>query len=272
MRLDIEWSPTSMGSNANTNGLAGFQPFACFRLNDAPAYRGRFRLLAFMRTEPSHGIPWQIIADQALANAGGDISTPLGSHNPVATLISQGSGSYSSFPSGYQLLDLGEHSIPPAAGSGGGASTITTVRLWAGTATTNMGIASPVLECGGVAVLPVGGDAGVVPMGAVWPSVGNWTRTLAPQFVADSINRRMFLGGFAAGAPYNSPANQVGDARIVHFGDFPVISTAQSFDVVAFSRVVIATSYDIKFHGGTFGIGGSVSYRPRFAFTRGFLG
>jgi hypothetical protein len=278
--LEIAVSPTAAATTPNlfnSGGAPGFRPLVIASPGDIPAYRGRFRILMWARTHPSHGIPWQITAEvKQGAVRGLDF---LASHNPVATLTSQSPPTYSAWPNGpvqtnaasaFHLLDLGEHTIPAGPSGVGTPGVQSNVNIWFGCATVNMGVGTPFIDVGGIVLLPVGGDAGILANGMAWPTVGI-SNVTANTFTCDGVSRRM--GVFSVQLPYASYFyNQIGDARSRHYGDYAAIGTQSELDFIPFQRMngQSATSLALPItHQAQFINRAAVYYQPQFSFLRG---
>lgn len=137
-----------------------------------PAYRGRFRAFGWFKLSPSQALPWRTSLDAVPEHLASFAA--LGSYAAVATIVPQVAsgvpGAFGPQPSpAYQLLDLGELTLPPVgSGLGGGQA----LRVWAAPGAADVGVASPVITFGGLFLQPLDSDfAGMLPRGLAVPSI-----------------------------------------------------------------------------------------------------
>jgi hypothetical protein len=147
----------------------------------------------------------------------------------------------------------------PVAGSGINAAQ--RLRFWFSPATSDVGIASPVLSVAGVFLLPLDGPAGVLPRGLAYPSTLSWQTQaelrldgIAPQGVfltkpktSEPLEEaRQYLGALPRVGASTLRVELLGGARNTASGaTAPVIRESAAF------------------------ADASLVYRPRFAFVRG---
>jgi hypothetical protein len=231
------------------------------------AYRGRHQLYAWVRAHGATAFPYQVVGDVGGgANAG--VTFPMGSAGPVASLAPMKAsgppvGAYGAVPgSAMSLLSLGEVTLPQG---GSGLSQRTNVRIWARAATSNLGAATPILDIGGLYLLPVDGAHGVMPRGLTVPSVGAGVSVERPAgFVADTAGRVYLTENGVASSP-------VADA-LQHFrgGQPKVGATTLRLDVFAAGHPVASgASENPMLHCGQMYAQAAVYYRPRFVFIKG---
>lgn len=225
-----------------------------------PAYRGRHRLFAWAKLGPSQHLPWYVTGDVTLSPL-----TALASEAPIATLppaVASGSpGAWGAQPSpAYTLLDLGEIDI---GGFASVASSAPLVRLWISPATSNVGVATTTITFGGAYFLPVDTAAGVIPRGLVVPTT-QATAYENPHIKLSAIEKTVAL----------QPGGYVADLMAHYRGALPVIgASVTQLNLIGGERpvgaAVTATGPVVRsFAEGVF-TSLSVSYRPRFRFTRG---
>lgn len=267
MALRLSVVPSFSASDGNSpapNG--GFRPLAYLLVDNRSAFTGLFRILLYARTTPSHLIPWQITAD--IPNDSGQTNVPLASRAPVATLYPQQPswGGLGPIPSFYQVLDLGEYAVPNSFASGPKFSVQSRVRVWGAVATANLGVASPAIDIGGLVLLPVDGDSGIIAGGMLYPTgIGGGANAAAVHI--DGVRRSI---AFDSPIGFTNSGAGFADARIYHTGAYPAVSTQQQLNAFFFSFQPAggATNKLAMFHQPHYGVG-AVRYRPSFSFLRG---
>jgi len=270
-----------------------------------PAYRGRFRAFAFARSAPSN-YPWNMIVDAAPLGQG----PALASANQLATwaqaafpsslyyiattissYIGAGNpgGATSFIPSpAYQILDLGELSLPP---SGSGFQQSVELRVWGAPGpSANDSTGSVQLYFGGLYLLPLDGAAGILTGGLTYPSVGAWGPTVmgasdlsndtAPGsilYIVGASPASMFQAAFEMGNRFTdsflvvspSTASQaLTDVRALHRGISPRLGASTSQLVLLSGDKRAGASTPVVQANFEFAEV-SVSYRPLFQFLAG---
>lgn len=239
------------------------------------ANNGRFRLFAYMRLGPSQSQPWQIAADTVLGAA--ESLAPLGSAGPVATLVPEvasAGGSVGAFgpqPSpAYQLLDLGDIDVPPVGSQTANAPELTSLRLWSKPATSNVGVATPILSFGGFYLLPLNGAAGVLPRGLAVPTIHPFASPTQTGYLIDSTLGQQWnfaVGNFSV----SSQPQPVLDTTAQYRGVQPHLAASNAqLDLLGAGRMVAtgAASTVPARNAPTFAKV-SIAYRPRFLFMKG---
>lgn len=226
-----------------------------------PAYRGRFRAFAWAKLTPSQALPWMLSMDVSEGVLGG---AALASSQPVATLppaVASGApGAWGAQPSNaHLLLDMGEVSLP-AVGSGLGHGEL--LRLWAKPATSNVGVATPVVAVGGFYMLPLDGGAGFLPRGLAQPTTAGSVGRLALDSIAGRAVVAAPTGGLASTIPF-------ADARAYYRGDMPRVgaSTLQ-LDVLGGGRSIASGATTPLARSAPAFAAVSVRYQPRFLFMK----
>lgn len=237
---------------------------------------GRYRTLAWVRAWPS-GLPWQLSLDEQPQNVFPG-AKDLASSYPVATLITRQNGSYpDSTASGFQLVDLGVHSWPPAyASSLPTSGNAMTARLWAKPASQGAGMSTYAhLEFGGLYVLPAD-NSGALTSGFSQPTTGAFSGAgiITGAFQNDGINKRVLIGQVLnnqLASAYDRVLSHVqADGRFYHRGGYPYVSSHGALDVLLFSRNTGAGATAVgPMHANILNTGASVRYRPRFQFLKG---
>lgn len=235
--------------------------FATIGAGLEPAYRGRFRAFAFVKLTPSQALPWTLSMD---AVGGPIVGAALGSAQPVATLapaVSSGVGFGAQPSPAYNLVDLGELTLPPA---GSGLAQDLRLRLWANPATSNVGVATPVVGVGGFYLLPLDGAAGILARGLAQPTISTPS---VGRLALDAFARRSLIGAPTGDLATTLP---VADALVHHRGGRPLVgaSTLQ-LDLLGGHRFTGsgATAPLVRSAPGFAAV--SVRYRPRFLFLKG---
>lgn len=244
---------------------AAWQTIAIATIGSAlePAYRGRFRGFAYAKLGPSQALPWMLSLDAQPAPQAG---AALASWQPVASVapaVATGTPGYYGAPAspGYQLVDLGELTLPPV---GSGLAQDVLLRLWANPATSNIGVGTPILSIGGLYLQPLDGPAGILPRGLGQPSI------LTP-----SVGR-LYLDGYTKRALISQPTGDVGSAPVpaaaalTHYrGGMPMVgaSTVQ-LDVLGAARKVASGATAPIVRSAAQFASVSVRYRPRFTFLK----
>ena len=229
-----------------------------------PALRGRHRAFAWMRVEPSQALPWYVAIDTVPQI---NPSAALASAQPVATIapaVASGTpGAFGAQPSpAYTLVDLGEIALPATASGIGGDQRI---RLWAAPATSNVGVASPVLLVGALGLLPIDGDAhGVLPRGLAYPSI---LTPSAGKLIVDATNRQVTINDRALDMGTANPALNGWQ----HYrGVLPYIATGGRLDAIGATRKTAASGATMPpVHNAPAWTSVSVQYMPRFQFLKG---
>lgn len=250
-------------------------------------YRGRYRMLAYMRIgAPSYGHPFQIVADENPGDAA--MNSAMGSAYPVATLLPPIATSFlaatwaNDSPSGmFQILDLGEHAFPPGPSGVGALADNFTIRIWGKAATSNMAVASPHLELGGVYLHPVDTCAGIVARGLIQPSLTNITATTPAGGVFGAwtgikhmqVNafRKMVMGVHFSSDVQPTVSGVTADLRQYHYGAMPEVATSVSLELLVAGRGFgnSGSIYGQMLHSHPFQAAASLRYQPRFSFLRG---
>lgn len=256
----------------------------------ATSYDGRFRVFGYFRSTPSWSATaaYQVTMDvaQGASQPGGFYQQAgfLASAAPVGTVLPQANASFgdianNSLASGaFQIIDLGEHTIP--YGPSGLEGRTAGLRLWVYPGPSNMGVATPALEFGGFWLQPLSGPAGAMERGMIYPT--QWNVTASSGFSQsaafshghkvqlDRIRGRAFMtprddGGDPAVASEGMLSNLMGN----HQGALPVIpGSAGSLDVLPFGRQTARGATNGIFHGGH-ALRMSLYYRPQFVFMPG---
>lgn len=190
-----------------------------------PAYRGRYRAYGWFRIQPSQGLPWRVSLDAVPEQLAGVAA--LGSYAPIATV--------SLASPAYQLLDLGEVALPAVgSGMGGGQA----LRVWMAPATTNVGVASPVIGIGGLFVLPLDSDfAGVMPQGMAVPTT---SAPSAGRLVLDSPAGQALLSGYGLDL---ATAQPWGNAWQHYRGPLPRVASGVRVDLLGGMRETFPGDY-----------------------------
>jgi len=264
--LNDVFSPASQAIRyAASQNQAGWFHLSNYEIASAlePAHRGRFRAFGWFRAEPSQALPWYVSLDTV---AQGMPSNALASWSAVATVppaVASGTpGAYGAQPSpAYILAELGELALPAVgSGMGGGQR----LRVWAAPATSNVGIASPVLLCGGLYLLPVDSDfAGVMPRGLAIPT------TLTPsagRLTLDSEISQAILSGYSLDLASALPAQ---NAWAYYRGPLPKVASGVRLELLAGTRKTASGATGPVVHNAPAFASVSVSYRPRFQFLKG---
>jgi len=228
-----------------------------------PAHRGRFHAFGWFRAEPSQGLPWYVSLDsvaQALPSAA------LGSWAAIASVppaVASGTpGAYGAQPSpAYILAELGDLTLPAVgSGMGGGQR----LRLWAAPATSNVGVASPVLLCGGLYLLPADSDfAGIMPRGLAMPT------TLTPsagRLTLDAEAGQALLSDYSLNLATSLPAQ---NAWTYYRGPLPKVASGVRLELLVGTRKTASGATGPVVHNAPAFASVSVSYRPRFQFLKG---
>jgi hypothetical protein len=230
-----------------------------------PAYRGRFRALAWARVAPSGALPWQVSID--ITN-GTSVTAALASAAPVATVppavasdfFSGGRGASPAF----SLLDLGEVSLPPIAST----AFETVARLWTTIGTNAPGAPTVQLDLAGLYFMPLDGAAGLLAQGLIRPSWynANFTGGLYLNSLTGEVSIQSATAGVASLQPH-------AQAVAFHRGVLPRVgaSTIQ-LDLLLAGRN--ASQLDIPtaqppLRSEPHFAQVSVRYRPRFTFMKG---
>lgn len=228
-----------------------------------PAHRGRFRAFGWFRVEPSQALPWYTTIDAVpQANA----SAAMASFMPVATIppaVATGApGIYGAQPSpAYLLQELGEITLPVTGSGMGGDQRI---RLWMTPATTNVGVASPVLVVGGLHLLAADSDAaGLLPRGLAYPSV------LTPSAGKLTVDARSGAAVISSTDLDLATANPVVNAWQHYRGQLPRVASAVRLDLIGGSRKTASGATAPVVHNAPAFAAVSVSYTPRFQFIKG---
>lgn len=209
-----------------------------------PAYRGRYRAFGLFSGHAS--VRYQVSLD-----AGLDTLAALASAAPIAS-VAPTSGAYDAW------LDLGELALPAV---GSGIQQQQRLRLWANPASIG---ASSMFIFGGLYLLPIDGETGIMPRGLSQPSIG-------------IAHASQTITGFRA-APDAGPApwvasQPVANGYLYYRGQLPRAgASVVQFDLVGMQRLGSAASGgypDMIRADGTLRAQASARYRPRFQFLRG---
>ncbi|MGH2712833.1 MAG: hypothetical protein ACRDM7_02890 [Thermoleophilaceae bacterium] len=252
-----------------------------FRLDvSAPAerlYRGRWRALGWFRVLPSQAIPWQVALDTALSRV-----ERLATAGFPATVVPVGNPSWETHPSltptAFQLVDLGELALP--RGGSGAPSANFSFRVWTKAGTTNQGVASPRVQCGGIHLLPLDEDAAIIPQGLLYPTWYNVIATDTSGAVAlqhTFFAGRVVVDGITRGdaLQFSVPSSNIftQDLGRHYRGCLSPELIPRETDrlTVGVGGHVYseAGATALRFHGGPYRALASVEYRPRFSFVKG---
>lgn len=260
--------------------LSGWDP----RTENFGIYKaGRYRAYAWARLGPSQALPWMLSFDcvpnllQAMASAA-----------PIATLapaVASGTpGAWGAQPSpAYQLIDLGEVTVPPALPSGydglpSGQSLDYHFRLWAGAATNSVGVSTPILDIGGAWLQHLDLSSGVLQRGLAQPThsvagVATGSIKTGRLYLDGRPNRRSILithGGASPGILHrNEP---LGDALQNYRGDVPAliphnfVGAPQNLSLISGARSAASGATGPIVHAGPIYAAVSVEYSPQFVF------
>jgi hypothetical protein len=237
----------------------------------APAYYGRFRVWALAKSFPSQLPPWYVTADAA---PGGDLPNvavgPLASAAPIATLypaIASGGGSggdWSSASPGYNLLNLGEMTFPPAQSASGRAAPFG-IRLWTSCATSSLPVATPYIRFDSLWLQPLP-NAGVLTRNLQYRSdqaLTVWGGGDIPQFFLDSEAARILT--IHPDASQTPIREALGDYR----GAVPYIGASNlSVEVAGFGKRFTSPTTTIAREAPAYAAV-SLQQRPRFLFMKG---
>lgn len=215
---------------------------------------GRFHAFAWARLTPSQALPWYMSADLS----GFQTEHALASAAPVATLapaVASGApGAYGAQPSrAFTLLDLGEVVAPPTP-----EVSDWTLRLWAAAPTTNVGVATPIVECAGAFLLPLG-NAGLMPRGLAWPTIAN----------------PVIRSGLRVDAPTGfailvTSGDSVIDNAREYRGNLPRVGASTlALSLLGGGRKAASGATTPLVHNAPLYAPVSLTYRPRFAFVKG---
>ncbi len=217
-----------------------------------PAYRGRFRCYAAL-VDNAHYFTISVDVSET-------IHGPMASAGQVATV-------YNFYGAdGQMLLDLGEITLPPAAS---GQQQSPFVRFWGKPATTNhLGVATPTLDWGGLYLLPVDGESGVMPRGLNVFATGPYAQATFLGLDLDAAARRAVLRGYAADLDSLEP---FGNAYRTYRGGLPHVgaSTRVLHLLHGVGNATNAETVGPGVKGGVQSAAVSLQYRPRFQFMRG---
>lgn len=204
------------------------------------------------------------VSDSLLLGA----AAPTG--NPIATVSAVASLAGASY---YGLYDLGEVQIPNDVVASGYASYPGCLNLWM-----QGGVTGPAVtfDCAGLMLLPVGGPAGIMPRGLAWPST-NEVVNLSNLMLDSSINMvGLRAASSVAGLDVGAEAQQI-TARGFYRGEAPYVGgTSRKLVIMPFERYLGFGGTTVLTDGGppvrvnTSFVSYSLSYRPRFAFAKGF--
>lgn len=239
-----------------------------------PAYSGRFRFFAFLKLGPSIPAPWTALADNMPLYAQSGFAA---TGNPQATVVPPGAATHltwNNVGSGYQIVDLGEMSIPrfspstPAPGQ-------ETIRLLLNSGPSWVGSTIPsgaFIQVGGGYLLPLDAPAGILPYGLSQ---------------ADTVHSQNFGGSFFLNAqtrdnlilrrtdPSDATPLATGmgvalPGNTYYRGLLPFIgATVTQLSGVVGVRQVANGQVDPPAVSPVTRLGVSVSYVPRFMFTHG---
>jgi len=126
-----------------------------------PAYRGRFRVFAFLKVMPSWNTGIQTLVDTAVGPS--SMQVAMASGNQIASSL----WGITATPF-YSTLDMGEITLPGAAS---GVSQQSVLRQWIYPAS-GLPVGSTQVYFGGLYLLPVDGAAGILTRGMAVPSIG----------------------------------------------------------------------------------------------------
>jgi hypothetical protein len=264
-----QFAPASQSLEVVPSAGAGWAQAAVYQVGPElePAYRGRYRAFVWARLRPSQP-PWFISLD--MANSLYDHA--LASAAPIATILpdvaSGTPGAYGAQASpAFRLLDLGEIAIPDIASGVASRGGQQNVRVWVSAPTTGPGgVATPYVRLGGIYLLPL--DAGYLPRGLITPTIGDSaTNADVRRLVVDGIGNRVFLAN-TIDAVVDDP---VLEAAAYYRGPLPLVGASSlTIDVCGGARKLAASTSEPLIRSAPHRAAVSVSYRPRFAFVRGF--
>lgn len=228
-----------------------------------PAHRGRFRAFGWFRVEPSQALPWMVTLD-AVPQA--NPSMAMASYMPIGTIppaVASGApGAFGAQPSpAYILHELGEITLPVTPS---GVAAGQRLRVWMAPATTNVGVASPVLLVGGLHLLAADSDGmGILPRGLAYPTV---LTPSAGRLVLDS-----YVGHAAIShTDFNLPSlGPVANAWQHYRGPLPRVASAVRLDLLGGSRKTASGATGPVVQNAPAFAAVSVSYTPRFQFVKG---
>lgn len=250
-----------------TTSFASWHPVFAFQIASTlePAFRGRYRLFAWLRAHPSQALPYSFSADVDGLLTSSPVN-PLASAAPVASLAPMAAsgapvGAFGAVVgSAMTLLDLGEITAPK---TGSGLPQQTFIRVWGKAATTNVGIATPILDCGGFFLQSLAGPAGLMPRGLTLPSVSS--NVWGPAWLVFETARAYQTVDTASPAPVGDPLQWYrGPTRL------RVAASTARLDVFTAGHPGASGASDNPMvHSGQFSARMAVSYQPRFTFLKG---
>jgi hypothetical protein len=217
-----------------------------------PAYRGRFRVFGFARWVTNvQTVPFYLAADAAI-----QLNAPFASWSPVATLYH--SAGFAGSPA-HQILDFGEISLPPVA-SGVGQDFY--LRLWAAAPTQTS--ATPVINFGGMYLLPLDGPAGILYQTFAQPALSGATAARAV-FTSAPARRAVVAQNRSDLATYYPLA--AADPNYRGVAPYVAASTVQLDMITGQRKTVGSYAGPVALNGFQYAAA-RVGYNPRFFFLK----
>lgn len=218
-----------------------------------PAYRGRFRVFALARLNPSMAGIWGM---------GVDAVGTLNYGQAFASAAAVGTIQSTATPA-FGVVDCGEVTLPPAAS---GLAQSVHLRTWFGITASQGMASSPRVDLAGLYLHSLDGANGFLANGLYsrLPFGGVPTPN---QFAAQSYERRVTSNQPVTDLSVRSPVNDViGN----HRGGLPMVAQASTshLDVLIGGRSVAVDTGPL-FDSSHFSAAVSLSYRPRFFFLHG---
>lgn len=256
---------------------AGPNAFYAIPTTVAPAYQGRFRFFAFLKLGPSAPGPWQAIADnlpQAI------VAAPLATGNPIATVVPIAipagfSETWNNVGSGYQIVDMGELTIPrfsPSTQNFGREAIRLQLNL-APSGPTSVPSGGAFLKIGGGYLLPLDSPAGILPRGLTQPN------TLAPPAAqkgtlflnAQTRDNLIFQSADPPGGTPLATGQEVANTGYITYrGQLPLVgATVNQLTGFVGVRALAAGTIEPPAISPNTRTGVSLSYVPRFTFLHG---
>lgn len=240
----------------------------------AAAYRGRHRLYAWFRLGPSGIPPYLVSGDVTRGGAALASAAPIATLLPAVSSIGpSGIGAWGPQASPmYQMLDLGEVSLPRIPS--GPVTEISNIRIWVSPATTNPGVATPLIAFGGAMLVPLDGPNGVMPRGVAQPTISAQAAIDSIDISLDARSRQAVLRSnlFGVGFYPDDTVIAVDEARRYYRGDLPIVgaSNSQLLLMAGVRREAVDATGPVVHPGPPAYGGAELYYTPRFRFLKGF--
>ena len=220
-----------------------------------PAYRGRFRVIAFALTNGWTGNLAVDVADGMYEHMASMAPTPV-----LTTSFTGGSGA--------PALDCGEITIPR---TGSGLAQAPFIRFWAKPATTNFGgVATPLLHFHGYYLLPVDAPNGIMPRGLSMLTkgpgqYGAFSGATVNGMELDAHAREGRMRAHTAALSTKVPVGPIFD---YYRGGYPMLTAdTRALDLLNLGNYTLASL--VPAADTLNWASASLEYRPRFQFLKG---